>query len=170
MAETAEAILALGGNVGDVRNTLDRAAALLCDGERMRLLARSSDYLTAPWGVVDQPWFVNSCLIVATTLSPRALLAHAEWVEAALGRDRTTETRWGPRPIDIDLIDYQDVAIYEPSLVLPHPHLFDRAFVLAPLAEIAPDRIVGGVAVRDALARLDQSGIERLPPRGVARA
>lgn len=170
MAEMAEAILALGGNLGKARHALDRATALLCDGATVRLLARSSDYRTAPWGVVDQPSFVNSCLIVATTLSPHALLAHAERVETALGRDRTKETRWGPRPIDIDLIDYQGVALNEPGLVLPHPALFERAFVLVPLAEIAPDRIVGGVAVHDALARLDPAGVERLPPRGVARA
>ncbi len=117
----AEAILALGGNLGPVRDTFDRAVTLLCDGESVRLLARSSDYRTAPWGDPDQPSFVNACLIVATTLSPRALLARTQAIEAALGRNRAYERRWGPRPIDIDLITYDNLVIAEPDLVLPHP-------------------------------------------------
>jgi 2-amino-4-hydroxy-6-hydroxymethyldihydropteridine diphosphokinase len=129
------------------------------------LLARSSDYRTAPWGVVDQPPFINLCLIVATALSPRALLARAQQIEAELGRDRTTERRWGPRRIDIDLIAYDDRSVAEPDLVLPHPVWSERAFVLIPLMEIAPDRTIGGVAVRAALARLDAPSVERLPPR-----
>ena len=86
-------------------------------------------------------------------------------VERALGRDRTREQRWGPRGIDIDLIAYGDLAIEEPGLTLPHPRLFERAFVLVPLAEIAPDRLIAGRRVRDALARLDAAGIEKLPAR-----
>jgi len=161
----AEAILSLGGNVGPVRDTLDNAVKLLCDGDKVRLLARSSDYQTAPWGVVHQPPFINLCLIVATALSPRALLARAQQIEAELGRDRPTERRWGPRPIDIDLIAYDDLSVAEPDLVLPHPAWSERAFVLIPLMEIAPDRTIGGVTVRAALARLDAHGVERLPPR-----
>ncbi len=161
----AEALLALGGNLGDVRATLGRAVALLCDGVEVRLLARSSDYRTPPWGVEEQPPFVNLCIAVATELSPRALFARAQEVERALGRDRSKEQRWGPRPIDIDLLAYDDLSVADPDLTLPHPRLFERAFVLVPLAEIAADRIIGGIRVRDALARLDRSGIERLPPR-----
>ena len=161
----AEAVLSLGGNLGPVRDTLDRAVSLLCDGESVRLLARSSDYRSAPWGVSDQPPFVNLCLIVATALSPRALLARAQQIEAALGRNRANEQRWGPRPIDIDLIAYENLVIAEPDLALPHPFALERAFVLAPLEEIAPDRTIGAVAVREALARLDRRGVERLPPR-----
>jgi 2-amino-4-hydroxy-6-hydroxymethyldihydropteridine diphosphokinase len=160
----AEAVLALGGNVGDVRSTLDRAVAMLCDSHEVRLIARSSDYRTPPWGVTDQPAFVNRCLIVETALSPRALLARALEVEAALGRKRAKERRWGPRTIDIDLIAYDDVTIDEPDLTLPHPRALERAFVLAPLAEIAPDRMIAGTRVADALGRLDSGGIERLPP------
>jgi 2-amino-4-hydroxy-6-hydroxymethyldihydropteridine diphosphokinase len=160
----AEAVLALGGNVGDVRSTLDRAVAMLCDGREVRLIARSSDYRTPPWGVTDQPAFVNRCLVVETALSPRGLLARALAVEAALGRDRAKGRRWGPRTIDVDLIAYDDVEIDEPDLTLPHPRALERAFVLAPLAEIAPDRVIAGVKVVDALARLDSGDIERLPP------
>jgi 2-amino-4-hydroxy-6-hydroxymethyldihydropteridine diphosphokinase len=160
----AEALLALGGNVGDVRATLDRAVAMLCDGREVRLVARSSDYRTPPWGVTDQPAFVNLGLVVETALSPRALLARALEVEAALGRERAKERRWGPRRVDIDLIAYDDIRIEEPDLMLPHPRALERTFVLAPLAEIAPDRTIAGVKVADALARLDAGGIERLPP------
>jgi 2-amino-4-hydroxy-6-hydroxymethyldihydropteridine diphosphokinase len=82
-----------------------------------------------------------------------------------LGLDRAKKRRWGPRPIDIDLIAYDDIAMSSPDLTLPHPHLFERAFVLVPLAEIAPDRLIKGRRVRDALAQVDRTGIEKLPPR-----
>jgi 2-amino-4-hydroxy-6-hydroxymethyldihydropteridine diphosphokinase len=160
----AEALLALGGNVGDVRATLDRAVAMLCDGRQVHLVARSSDYRTPPWGVTNQPAFINLGLVVETALSPRALLARALEVEAALGRNRAKERRWGPRTVDIDIIAYDGVGIDEPDLTLPHPRALERAFVLAPLAEIAPDRKIAGITIADALARLDGGGIERLPP------
>jgi 2-amino-4-hydroxy-6-hydroxymethyldihydropteridine diphosphokinase len=164
MRETmTEALIALGGNVGDARATLDRAVAAFCDGDEVRLLARSSDYRTPPWGVEDQPPFVNLCVAVATTLAPRALLDRALRVERAFGRDRAKERRWGPRPLDIDLIAYDDVTLDDADLILPHPRLFERAFVLVPLAEIAPDRRIAGVRVADAAARVDATGIERLP-------
>ncbi len=161
----AEALLALGGNLGDVRATLDRAVAALCDGPAVRLIARSSDYRTPPWGLADQPAFVNLAIAVETSLPPRALLARAQAIERSLGRDRAKERRWGPRPVDIDLIAYDDLALAESDLVLPHPRLFERAFVLVPLVEIAPERVIAGRRVRDALAQLDASGIEKLPPR-----
>lgn len=161
----AEAVLSLGGNVGAVRDRLDSAVQRLCDGNDVRLLARSSDYRTEPWGGLAQPAYVNLCLIVATALSPRALLARAQTIEAELGRDRTNERRWGPRPIDIDLIAYDNIAITEPDLVLPHPAWSARAFVLVPLLEIAPDRTIGTVSVRAAAAGLDCRGVARLPRR-----
>jgi 2-amino-4-hydroxy-6-hydroxymethyldihydropteridine diphosphokinase len=160
-----EAVLALGANVGDPRANLERAIALLCDGDLVRMHARSSDYQTPPWGLEQQPEFVNLCLIVDTALTPAALLERIQQVERALGRDRAHEVRWGPRPIDIDILVYDDVVIDEPALKLPHPHLFERAFVLVPLAEIAPDRIIAGTRVSDALARIDTTGVRRLPPR-----
>ncbi len=160
-----DALLALGGNVGAVRDTLDRAIAMLCDGADIRLSARSSDYSTPPWGVSDQPPFVNLCIAIETALAPHALLARAQAVESAFGRDRTRERHWGPRPIDIDIIAYDDVTLDRPELTLPHPRLFERAFVLVPLAEIAPERMIAGTRVRDALTAVDVSGIKRLPPR-----
>ena len=162
-AAVAEALVALGGNVGDARATLDKAAGLFCDGTDVRLRARSSDYRTPPWGEANQPPFINLCIAVATGLSPQALLARAQQVERTLGRDRTKERHWGPRTADLDLLAYDDITLDEPGLTLPHPRLFERAFVLVPLAEIAPDRLIGGRRVRDALAILDTTGIERLP-------
>jgi 2-amino-4-hydroxy-6-hydroxymethyldihydropteridine diphosphokinase len=160
-----EVLLALGANVGDARANLDRAITMLCDDDLVRLRARSSDYQTPPWGLEQQPDFVNLCLVVETALTPAALLERIQQVERALGRDRAREVRWGPRPIDIDIIAYDDVLIDEPGLKLPHPHLFERAFVLVPLGEIAPDHIIAGTRVSDALARLDTTGVHRLPPR-----
>jgi 2-amino-4-hydroxy-6-hydroxymethyldihydropteridine diphosphokinase len=161
-----EALLALGGNVGNSRAILDRAVALLCDGEKVRLMARSSDYLTPPWGFKYQPPFVNLCIVVDTKLSPRELLERAQAVELQLGRDRANEKRNGPRTADIDIIAYDDLALDEPNLTLPHPHLFERAFVLAPLAEIAPDRVIAGRKVSEALGAVDAAGITRLPGPG----
>src|SRR5215468_6986293 len=161
----AEALLALGGNLGDVRATLARAIAMLCERSDIRLLARSSDYLTPPWGLEDQPPFVNLCIAVDTTLNPQALLARAQAVERAFGRDRAGEQRWGPRTLDIDVLAYDELVLSEPELTLPHPRLFERAFVLVPLAEIVPELLIAGIRVRDALARLDTAGIKKLPPR-----
>jgi 2-amino-4-hydroxy-6-hydroxymethyldihydropteridine diphosphokinase len=161
----AEVLIALGGNVGDARATLDRAVATFCDGGAVRLTARSCDYSTPPWGVTDQPHFVNLCIAVDTDLAPHALLARAQAVERAFGRDRAKERRWGPRPLDIDLIAYDDVTIDDARLTLPHPRLFERAFVLVPLAEIAPERVIAGRRVRTALAAVDMSGITKLPAR-----
>jgi 2-amino-4-hydroxy-6-hydroxymethyldihydropteridine diphosphokinase len=160
----AEALLALGGNVGDTRATLARAIDALCDGTETRLLARSSDYLTPPWGVADQPPFVNACILVETALAPVALLRRAQAIERACGRDRAREQRWGPRPLDIDLLAYDDLVFDSPDLTLPHPRLWDRAFVLVPLAEIAAGRTIAGTVVGEALARVDTRGIVRLPP------
>lgn len=161
----AEALIALGGNVGDVRTTLDRAIAAFCDGTAVRLLARSSDYKTPPWGVEDQPAFVNCAIVAATDLVPLALLHRAQAVERQFGRDRAREQRWGPRKLDIDLIAYDDVMLDSPELMLPHPRALERAFVLIPLAEIAPERRIAGMRVTDALPQVDRAGIEKLPPR-----
>jgi 2-amino-4-hydroxy-6-hydroxymethyldihydropteridine diphosphokinase len=158
------ALLALGGNLGDSRAILDRAVTLLCDGTDIRLTARSSDYFTPPWGVENQPPFINLCIAVDTTLGPRELLARAQEVELKLGRDRAHEKRWGPRTADIDIIAFDDLTLDGPGLILPHPRLFERAFVLLPLAEIAGERVIAGQNLRAALAELDSTGIERLPP------
>jgi 2-amino-4-hydroxy-6-hydroxymethyldihydropteridine diphosphokinase len=161
----AEAFIALGGNVGDVRSTFERAIVFLCDGADVRLTARSSDYNTPPWGVIQQPPFVNAVIAVATMLPPHVLLARAQQCERTLGRDRAAEPRWEPRTIDLDLLAYDDLVLAGPELTLPHPLLFKRAFVLVPLAEIAPNRVIGGLRVRGALDRIDTSGIEKLAPR-----
>lgn len=161
----AEALLALGGNLGEVRATFDRALDMLCADQQVRLTARSSDYATPPWGVEDQPPFVNCCVAVETDLSPQDLLARAQSIEHALGRRRAAEPRWGPRPIDIDILAFDDLAIDSPDLMLPHPRLLERAFVLVPLAELAGDRMIAGHVVKEALAKLDTAGITRLPPR-----
>ena len=160
-----EAFIALGGNVGDVRFAFERAIAILCEGDAVRLAARSSDYRTPPWGVTDQAPFVNAVIAVDTSLSPHDLLARAQECERALGRNPARERRWGPRAIDLDLLTYDDLVMIDRDLILPHPHLLERAFVLVPLAEIAPERQIAGVAVRNALDRLDARGIEKLPPR-----
>ena len=161
----AEALLGLGGNIGDVRAALGKAIARFADGAEVKLIARSSDYRTPPWGVIDQPPFINCAIAVETTLSPHALLERAHEVERALGRDRANEQRWGPRTIDIDILAYDDLVLNEAGLTLPHPRLFERAFVLVPLAEIMPERVIARQRIADAAARIDATGIEKLPAR-----
>jgi 2-amino-4-hydroxy-6-hydroxymethyldihydropteridine diphosphokinase len=160
----AEAFIALGGNLGDVRATFEGAIACVCRDETVRLVARSSDYRTPPWGMTEQPAFINAAIAVATSLSPHDLLARTRECERALGLDRAHKQHWGPRNIDIDILAYDDLVLNDQDLTLPHPRMLERAFVLVPLAEIAPDRVIAGIKVKDALAGLDRSGIERLPP------
>jgi 2-amino-4-hydroxy-6-hydroxymethyldihydropteridine diphosphokinase len=158
----ASALIALGGNVGDVRAAFEKAIANICGMTQGVLLARSSDYATPPWGDVQQARFINACIEIDTGLDPHALLFVLHKIEAKFGRDRSKEARWGPRTLDLDLIAYGDVAMQKPELTLPHPRLFERAFVLVPLAEISPDRVIAGRSIASALAELSCEGIERL--------
>jgi 2-amino-4-hydroxy-6-hydroxymethyldihydropteridine diphosphokinase len=159
----ADVLIGLGGNVGEVRATFRKAIANICGMTQAALLARSSDYATPPWGDERQARFVNACIEIETSLDPHALLFTLHKIESKFGRDRSHETRWGPRTLDLDLLAYDDVSMQKPELTLPHPRLFERAFVLVPLAEIAPERTIAGHGVAAALARLSTQGIERLP-------
>jgi 2-amino-4-hydroxy-6-hydroxymethyldihydropteridine diphosphokinase len=158
----AEAYLGLGSNLGDKRAMLTEALARLDATPGIRVTARSRFYRTPPWGDTNQDWFLNAAAALDTTLSPADLLAACLAVERQLGRVR--ERKWGPRSIDIDVLAYGQEAVDDPDLVLPHPFVLERAFVLKPLADIAPDLVIGGTSVRDALARLDQTGIEPVEP------
>jgi 2-amino-4-hydroxy-6-hydroxymethyldihydropteridine diphosphokinase len=161
----AEALIGLGGNVGDVRSSFAQAIATLCDGAAIQLKARSSDYRTPPWAFTEQPPFVNAVIAVTTSLPPHELLVRTQETERALGRHRHAERRWGPRSIDLDILAYDDLVLIDRDLILPHPHMLERAFVLVPLAEIEPEREIAGIRVREALRRLDTNGIEKLPPQ-----
>src|SRR5215831_6756059 len=160
------ALIALGGNVGDVRATFKKAIADICGMAQAALLARSSDYATPPWGNEQQARFINACIAIETSLDPDALLSTLQKIERKFGRDRSKEVRWGPRTLDLDLIAYDDINLQHPELTLPHPRLFERAFVLVALVEIAPDRVIAGRSVKAALEGLSTEGIERLPDTG----
>ncbi|MEE7504670.1 2-amino-4-hydroxy-6-hydroxymethyldihydropteridine diphosphokinase [Methylobacterium mesophilicum] len=153
------AYLGIGSNVGDMALMLDRAVAGLAATPGIAVVARSSDYRTPPWGKTDQPWFLNGAVAVETDLDPHGLLDACLRVEHDLGRIR--EERWGPRVIDIDVLAYEGASIDDARLVLPHRYVRERAFVLVPLAEIAPDLVIGGERVVDALAKLDRTSIAR---------
>ena len=154
----ASVLIALGGNVGDVRATFGKAIANICGMTQGALVARSSDYMTPPWGDEHQEPFINACIEIETSLDPHALLFTLHKIEKKFGRDRASERRWGPRTLDLDIIAYNDVRLDKPELALPHPRLFERAFVLVPLAEIAPDRV--SQAQRSAVAdqRIERFG------------
>lgn len=153
------AALALGGNVGDVAGAFALALAAFAQHPGVRIRARSSVYRTPPWGVTDQPDFLNMAAMVDTDLPARDLLALCLAIEREGGRVR--DTRWGPRRIDIDIITYGDETIAEPDLTVPHPRAAERAFVLAPLAEIDPTLRIGSQSAGELLKRLDATGVTR---------
>ena len=159
----ASALVALGGNVGDVRATFAHAIPEICRRAQATLVARSSDYVTPPWGEAQQPPFINACIEIATAMAPHVMLGILHDVERMFGRNRARETRWGPRTLDLDLIAYDDLTVDTPDLTLPHPRLFERGFVLVPLAEIVPERRIGGRRVDEALQRVSRDGIRPLP-------
>lgn len=150
----ASAFLGLGSNLGDRRRWMARAVARLQAHPQITLKACSSLYANPPVGYQAQPDFLNAVVEVETSLTPAALLETALEVERCLGRER--HLRWGPRNIDIDLLLYDDVEVAEPHLTVPHPRLQERAFVLVPLAEIAPDlRLPDGRSARQAAEEVE---------------
>ncbi|ADJ23294.1 2-amino-4-hydroxy-6-hydroxymethyldihydropteridine pyrophosphokinase [Hyphomicrobium denitrificans ATCC 51888] len=155
-----DAVLGLGSNIGDrVGNIEDAIARLTADGV-IKLVARSRYYRTAPWGVTDQDWFVNACIAVKADVSARELLARCQAVENGMARVRTQ--RWGPRNIDVDVLTFRDQKIVEPDLVVPHPRIAERAFVLVPLKDVAPDIRIDGASIDEMLSRLDASDVQPL--------
>jgi 2-amino-4-hydroxy-6-hydroxymethyldihydropteridine diphosphokinase len=155
-----DCIIALGSNLGDKAGNIDRAIELLTASGDVSLISRSRNFATDPWGKLDQDWFVNACVAVATQLPPRELLARCKDIERRMGRVATE--KWGPRVIDLDLLIYRDTVVHERDLVLPHPHIAERAFVLAPLMDIAPDLDIRGKSVRELLEAIDQGGVRPL--------
>lgn len=152
-----DAIIGLGSNIGNKRDNIARAIDVLTAGDGMRLVQRSRDYRSAPWGKTDQDWFVNACITVATKLPPHDVLQCCFEAERKLGRVR--QERWGPRSLDCDLLVYRDVHINTPELTLPHPRITERAFVLVPLLEVAPRLVIDGSDIAKWLEKLDASDV-----------
>jgi len=150
--------LALGSNMGNRLANLKAAISNLTP--QMAVKNRSSVYETPPWGYTEQAPFLNQVIMVNTYLKPLALLSHLKRLEVALGRVPNFQN--GPRLIDIDILFYDDLVEDTPPLVIPHPRLYERAFVLVPLAEIAPDLVhpVFGKPIHELLDRLDRSDIK----------
>lgn len=167
LAEIA-AYIALGANLGDPAAQVEAACGELARLPDSRLTARSALYLSRPTGYIDQPDFINAVARVMTRLSPRSLMAALLDIEARHGRDRAFKN--APRTLDLDLLLYDGLIMREPGLTLPHPRMAERTFVIAPLAEIAPDVQVPGCGrAADCLANLSMDGVQRLADAG-ARA
>lgn len=154
--------LALGTNLGDRLANLKQAISALTP--QMELQTKSQVYETPPWGYEDQPKFLNQVIKAQTYLEPEALLKHLKRLEVALGRKASFQN--GPRLIDIDLLFYDDLVLNQPALVLPHPRLHERGFVLLPLMDIAPELMhpVYKKSVREMVAQCDLHGIEKFAP------
>jgi 2-amino-4-hydroxy-6-hydroxymethyldihydropteridine diphosphokinase len=151
--------LALGSNLGDRLANLKQAIAALTP--QINVKAKSQVYETPPWGVEDQPKFLNQVVKAKTYLEPEQLLKHLKRLELALGRKESIPN--GPRLIDMDILFYDDLVLNTPALVIPHPRLHERGFVLLPLMDIAPDLVhpVSKQSVREMAALSSVEGIEK---------
>jgi len=155
------AFIGLGANVGEVETTLTEAMWAIDSLPQTSIRAQSKFYRTPPWGLLDQPEFINAVVEVQTRLVPRILLNYLLDVETRFGRERSEGEKWGPRELDLDLLIFGDEQIDMPGMHLPHPHLHERAFVLVPLAEIAAALEIPGLGkVSDLLAKVDATGID----------
>lgn len=146
--------LSLGSNLGDRAAILQSAVARLASLPNSSVSAVSSIIETAPWGLLEQPAFLNMALALETSLTPEQLLAELQQIEHEFGRQR--HEHWGPRTLDIDMLYYQGEIRDTSTLHLPHPYLTERRFVLQPLAEIAPGLQIQGKSVRQWLAELPE--------------
>jgi 2-amino-4-hydroxy-6-hydroxymethyldihydropteridine diphosphokinase len=160
----ATAFLGLGGNLGDPRSAMASALQAIDAVPEIAVRAVSSLYKTPPWGKTDQPDFLNAVACVETRLKPRALLEACLAAEKALKRVRLE--RWGPRVIDIDVLWFEGRTVDEPGLQIPHPRMLERAFVMAPLAEIVPDLMLDDRSAGAIAEALDRSGIEKVTTDG----
>jgi len=156
------AYVGLGSNQGDSQLQLERALDALARLVRTSVIECSPFYRTAPVGDPDQPEFINAVVALETALAPLELLHGMQHIENELGRKRDPSRRWGPRTIDLDLLLFGDAVVQHPDLFVPHPRMRTRAFVLKPLADIAPRMNIPGMGnVAELLAELDTSGIKR---------
>ncbi len=152
MPESIIAYLGVGSNMGDPSWQLETAVASVGCLPATVLLRRSPVYASKPWGKLDQPDFLNMVVEIETNLSPDALLTCCKEIEMDQGR--VEDERWGPRPIDIDILMYGDATITTDSLVVPHPHIWERAFVLRPLSDLRPDIVSpDGIGIGEVLSR-----------------
>lgn len=135
--EFTKAFIGVGSNIGEKSANINKVIGLINDSEHTKVIKTSSFYRTEPVGVTDQDWFVNAVIEVETKLDPKGLLDSLLKFEEALGRLRVK--KWGPRVIDLDILFYDDIIVNDDGLIIPHPELHWRNFVLEPLCEIAPD-------------------------------
>ena len=162
MTVLARAVLAIGANLGDPLGTLQRCVHAIARLPDTDVLAISPVYETAPVGGPAQPDYLNAVLIIQTGLPPRDLLEAVHRIEADFGRVRAE--RFGPRTLDVDIIDYEGRVSGDPVLTLPHPRAHERAFVLVPWHDIDPGaELPGWGAVADLLAGLDRAGVRPVP-------
>lgn len=154
------AYIALGSNLGERAVMLRRAICALHDDPAVRVVAESGVYETAPVGGPEQPDYLNMVVAVETNFTPEALLARCLEIEAENGRVR--RERWGARALDLDLLWYEGGVRQTETLTLPHPRMVERAFVLVPLAEIAPELRLGNATVGELAAAIDHGGLRRL--------
>lgn len=158
----AKAYLGLGSNIGDTKQNLDSAIEMINASKDIKMLSKSSYYETEPVGYENQDWFLNLVIQIETILDPKKLLEFCQSIEEQLKRKRII--RWGPRTIDVDILLYENYSSDEEILTVPHPRMMERAFVMVPLFEIAPDLVIDGLPITEIVKSLD--GLETVFKKG----
>ena len=155
-----EAYLSLGSNMGDKKQNIDKAVTILDLHKEIDVVTVSSYYETEPVGYIDQDWFLNVVVNISTDLNPYDLLDYCHYIEQSLKRERVIH--WGPRTIDLDILLYDKMVNHDDLLTIPHPRMKERAFVMIPLQEIAPDINIGNMSIKDIIDSLEGEKIKKL--------
>ena len=137
----ARVFLSIGSNLGDRVANIQQAVSMLSLDNRIKILKTSSFYETQPWGNKNQPWFINAAMAIETVLDPEELLSIFQNIEAKLGRKRELFKKWSERTLDIDILMYDEQIINSKNLIIPHPYMHERAFVLVPMLEVKADLV-----------------------------
>ncbi|SHJ97691.1 2-amino-4-hydroxy-6-hydroxymethyldihydropteridine diphosphokinase [Paramaledivibacter caminithermalis] len=155
-----KAYLGLGSNIDDKRKNIDMAVDMLRNSKDIKIINISSYYETEPVGYHDQDWFLNIVVEIDTSLEPYKLLEFCNYIEEKLKRKRII--RWGPRTIDVDILLYEGFDSEDEKLTLPHPRMTERAFVMVPLYEIAPDIKINNIDIKQIIKNLEGEGIRKI--------
>ena len=156
--------LGIGGNIGDKHTNIEKTLSLLQENSQIEIVNTSSYYETAPVGYEDQDWFLNIVVEIDTSLEPYSLLEYCNHIEQELKRERLIH--WGPRTIDVDILLYENFSSEDEKLIVPHPRMCERGFVMIPLYEIAPDLMIHNKPIKEFVDQLQTEEVRKINYEG----